>query len=615
MSESFVTDAQLGAALKSQFGFDSFRPFQREIVRDALCGRDVLALLPTGGGKSLCYQIIAALRPGLTVVVSPLIALMKDQVDGLSEMGIAATFVNSSLSPDERRKRLRGLHRGEYRMLYAAPELLTMPHFLDNLLRWNVSLFAIDEAHCISEWGHDFRPEYRRLSELRARFAGVPIMALTATATGRVRDDIVAQLRLRDARRYVASFNRPNLVYRVIPKNRPFEQLLDFVRRRPRESGIVYCQSRKTTESVARRLSECGFAALPYHAGLGAGTRAGNQERFIRDDTQIVCATIAFGMGIDKSNVRYVVHYDLPKNVEGYYQETGRAGRDGLKSDCLLLFSAGDTVKVSRFIDEITDPCEREIAKTQLRGMVAYAESHGCRRRELLAYFGEAYPSGGCTACDNCLEPRAEVDCTIQAQKFLSCVYRIREKSGFNTGIAHVVDVLTGADTEKIRRFGHHQISTHGIGRDDFARPQWLAFGRQLVAKGLVREGGAGERPVVELSGDGLAFLRRRETLRMPAPPPAPPRLRRRDAKGPALAAGGSDLFDVLRALRKRLADRRGVPPYVIFPDSALREMERLVPQSIDEFARITGVGRKKLEQFGPTFVGEINAWIEETRR
>ena len=339
------------ATLKQSFGFPAFRPLQEEIILDVLAGRDVFALLPTGGGKSLCFQLPALMLPGLTVVVSPLISLMKDQVDALQASGIAATFLNSALAQGEGRKRLRGLHQGDYRLLYAAPERLMLSGMLEDLKKWNVSLIAIDEAHCISEWGHDFRPEYRQLSSLRDHFPGVPILALTATATERVREDIVRQLRLDAARPYVASFNRPNLTYRVVPKAQPYRQVLDFVRQRPGESGIVYCFSRKAAESVAARLNEDGIRALPYHAGLTAKERDRNQERFLRDEVRVIAATIAFGMGINKPNVRYVIHYDLPKNIEGYYQETGRAGRDGLPSECLVLFSAADVAKQNGFID------------------------------------------------------------------------------------------------------------------------------------------------------------------------------------------------------------------------------------------------------------------------
>src|SRR5690242_11610335 len=408
-------------------------------MRDSLAGKDVFALLPTGGGKSLCFQLPALARDGLTVVVSPLIALMKDQVDALQAAGVPATFLNSSLAAEESRKRLRGLHNGEFRLLYVAPERLMLSGFLSDLQKWNIRLIAVDEAHCISEWGHDFRPEYRQIAQLRELFPQVPFMALTATATERVREDIVTHLKLREPSCYVASFNRPNLTYRIVPKNKPYDQLLNFLRERPKDGGIVYCQSRKTAERVAANLSEDGIPAKPYHAGLTPKDRNEHQELFLRDDIRVVCATIAFGMGINKPNVRFVVHYDLPKNIEGYYQETGRAGRDGLPSECVLLFSAGDVVKQTQFIDEKQDPQEQKIAREQLQQMVHYAECSICRRKELLAYFGEDFPptrSSGresaptspeenqnqsrltsaaaeeenCGACDNCLSPRETFD-------------------------------------------------------------------------------------------------------------------------------------------------------------------------------------------------------------
>ncbi|HSH94063.1 MAG TPA: ATP-dependent DNA helicase RecQ, partial [Roseimicrobium sp.] len=402
-----VSDKELLPLLKRYFGYTAFRPLQREIILDALAGRDVLALLPTGGGKSLCYQLPALARPGLTVVVSPLIALMKDQVDALQAAGVAATFLNSTLDSAEAARRFREIDAGRISLLYVAPERLMMSGFLDSLKRWKVSRIAVDEAHCISEWGHDFRPEYRQLARLRESMPEVPFLALTATATTRVQSDIQKQLELRKPAVYVASFNRPNLTYRVLPKAKAYDQLFEFLRARPRESGIVYCQARATAEKVAARLKEDGIAAAPYHAQIDPKDRSGNQEKFLRDEVRVICATIAFGMGINKPNVRWVIHHDLPKNVEGYYQETGRAGRDGLPSDCLLLYSAGDAAKQTHFIDEMSNAQEQQAARTQLRQMLHYAECPNCRRGELLAYFGEHFPEENCASCDNCLEPRS----------------------------------------------------------------------------------------------------------------------------------------------------------------------------------------------------------------
>ena len=627
---------QLFAPLKQFFGFASFRPLQEDIIRDSLAGRDVFAVLPTGGGKSLCFQLPALVRPGLTVVVSPLIALMKDQVDALQAAGVPATFLNSSLGAGGSRPRLRGLHGGEFRLLYVAPERLMLSGFLDDLKKWNVSQFAIDEAHCISEWGHDFRPEYRQISALRKIFPDVPMMALTATATERVREDIVKQLHLRSPACYVASFNRPNLTYRVAAKSGAYEQILSYLRARPGESGIIYAQARKTAESLAAKLTADGVKALPYHAGLAGGERTANQEAFLRDEARVVCATIAFGMGINKPNVRFVIHYDLPKNIEGYYQETGRAGRDGLPGECLLLFSPGDRVKQMRFIDEKPDPKEREIARAQLEQMIHYAEVATCRREFLLGYFGERFgvpasagsgpPEGGtpnefqragsetgapvnCGGCDNCLAPRQTWDGTLAAQKFLSCVYRIREKSGFGVGLQHVVEVLGGADTEKVRKFGHHLLSTYDIG-GEHTRAEWATIGRELVRLGLLFQN-AEKFNIVELTDQGRAALKSRQkvTLTRPVAPTEPAQHRIGEI------ACDEVLFGKLRELRKQLADERGVPPYIVFSDVSLRQMARFYPASDREFSRISGVGDRKLREFGAVFLGEIAAHLQSNPR
>lgn len=597
--------SELLDTLRLTFGYDQFRPLQREIMSAHLAGKDTFALLPTGGGKSLCFQLPALVRAdrGLTVVVSPLIALMKDQVDQLQAAGVAATFLNSSLSSAEARSRMAGLHRGEFRLLYVAPERLMLPEWQQNLTGWNIAALAIDEAHCVSEWGHDFRPEFRQIAQLRDILPEVPIMALTATATQRVREDIIKHLRLRDPQVYVASFNRPNLTYKVQPKDGPARQITDWVKKRPDESGIVYCATRATTERMAEALVKRGFNALPYHAGLSADVRSENQELFLRDEVNIICATIAFGMGINKPNVRWVVHYDLPKNIESYYQETGRAGRDGLPSDCLLLFSAGDAAKQSHFIDEITDEHERSVARTQLRQMLHYAESAGCRRGELLSYFGESYPEPNCASCDNCIEPRDTYDGTIPAQKFLSCIYRVGQVSRFGAGANHLVEVLTGADTEKIRRWGHDRISTYGIGKD-LSRPQWLAVFRELMRLGYVQQS-EGQYPTVEMTAAGRQVLRERTpiilTKAMVVPQAAKVRIPRKGA-----IECDEILFARLRALRKQLADERGVPAYVIFGDATLRQMARDYPETLAAMHDIFGMGEKKREQFGEVFAAEI---------
>ncbi len=600
---------QLQQALKQHFGYDEFRPLQREIITDALNGRDVFALLPTGGGKSLCFQLPALLRDGLTIVVSPLIALMKDQVDALRTSGIAATFLNSSLDRAEATERLRGLNRGEYRMLYVAPERLMLETFLQRALNWNIAQFAIDEAHCISEWGHDFRPEYRELKKVRAQFPDVPIMALTATATERVREDILKQLKLRDARCYIASFNRPNLTYRVFPKGAAYAQTLEFISTRPNESGIVYCASRKTAETLAAKLTRDGIRAKPYHAGMDARERTRNQEAFLRDDIRVVSATIAFGMGINKPNVRFVVHHDLPKNIEGYYQETGRAGRDGLPSECVLLFSAADVVKQKRFLEEKPER-EAQVARAQLREMVSYAESRACRRATLLRYFGEESGKDSCDNCDNCIEPRKTFDGTIEAQKFLSCVHRVQQKSGFAFGMNHIIEVLTGADTEAVRTRRHNELSTYGIGHD-VSRTAWQSIGRELTRLGLLAVA-PGRFATVELTPAGREALKQRASIKLTKPAEVPEKRAR-------MRAGeircDEELFEALRALRRRLADERDVPAYVIFSDVSLREMARNYPARLGDFARIPGVGQQKLQAFGDVFVRAINDFLLSHRR
>src|SRR5437667_2282962 len=594
----------LPSSLKKHFGYDEFRPLQQEIVSDALAGRDVFALMPTGGGKSLCFQLPALLRDGLTVVVSPLISLMKDQVDALQTSGIAATFLNSALDRHEAVERLRGLNRGQYRLLSVAPERLMMENVLERALNWNSAQIAIDEAHCISEWGHDFRPEYRELKKLRTHFPEVPIMALTATATERVRDDIIKQLKLRHPRCYVASFNRPNLTYRVVAKSSAYQQVLEFIRARPNDSGIVYCASRKSTDALAEKLTKDGIKALPYHAGMEPRERTRNQEAFLRDDARVITATIAFGMGINKPNVRFVIHHDLPKNIEGYYQETGRAGRDGLPSECVLLLSVGDVVNQRRFIEEKPEHDQR-IARAQLRDMIGYAEMRECRRAALLKYFGENWPNGSCDGCDNCLRPRETFDGTWPAQKFLSCAHRVRQKSGFNFGINHIVEVLVGAETDAIRQRGHDQISTYGIGRE-MKRKTWQAIGRELTRLGLIAVA-PGKFATIELTPAGREVLKYRAPITLTKPGETFDKDNRK-------LAGAIEcdevLFEQLRSLRRRLADERDVPAYIIFSDASLREMARTQPSRLAHFAAIPGVGQQKLKSFGEIFVKEIADYV-----
>ncbi len=602
------------AKLKEVFGYDAFRPLQAEIVADALADRDVFALLPTGGGKSLCYQLPALLRPGLTLVVSPLIALMKDQVDALTANGVAATFLNSSLEAGEGRRRLRGLHQGEYKLLYVAPERLLLSGFLEDLKKWNVTLVAVDEAHCISEWGHDFRPEYRRLVELRGVLPGVPVMALTATATGRVRTDIVERLGLRGPREYVASFNRPNLLYRVLPKAGAFDQLAEFLGERKGESGIVYCLSRKSAESLAEKLNRGGVPSRAYHAGLTQEERSRNQEAFLRDEVRVICATIAFGMGINKPNVRFVVHYDLPRNIESYYQETGRAGRDGLPSECLLLYSRGDILKQKRMIDEKPDENERRVAQRQLNEIAAFAESGDCRRRGLLGYFGEVFAERNCGGCDNCIAPPEETDVTIPAQKFLSCVYRVRQASGWSFGLNHIVDVLTGSKSKAILDRGHDQLPTHGIGKD-MAADEWKQLAGELIRMGYASRSND-KFSTIELTDDGLEALKSRREVRVRrAPRIEKARVAKSRRKVAEDFAYDEALFEHLRKLRRDLADARDVPAYVVFSDVTLRHLARFYPDSDLAFEATPGVGRKKAVEFGKVFMSAIRDYVRESGR
>jgi ATP-dependent DNA helicase RecQ len=599
---------ELHRVLKDRFGFGEFRPMQEEIIRDSLAGRDVVALLPTGAGKSLCYQLPALLRNGLTVVVSPLIALMKDQVDALTASAIPATFLNSSVPAGESRERRDGLARGVFRLLYLAPERLLMPEFLEELNHWNLASFAIDEAHCISEWGHDFRPEYRQMAVLRERFPGTPVLAVTATATPRVQEDIAKQLCLRDPRIYVGSYNRPNLVYEVSPKAGAADQIVEYLREKTKESGIVYCQSRKGAEQLAERLNRDGIPAAAYHAGLEPETRSKNQELFLRDEIRVVCATIAFGMGINKPNVRFVIHYDLPKSIESYYQETGRAGRDGLPGECWLLFNPADRVKYLRFIDEKEDPREKALARTQLDTVVHYAEDAGCRRKFLLNYFGEKFPEENCGACDNCLNPRETWDGTVAAQKFLSCVFRIQQRSGFGVGVNHVTEVLTGAETEKIERWGHQSLSTYGIGKEH-SRKNWAAIGRELIRLGFLDQD-AERFNVLRLTMAGMQALKSRTPVTLTRLADVAP-----DAKPKRKVSGeiecDGELFETLRKLRREIATERHVPPYIIFSDVSLRHMARFYPATLEEFSEMNGVGGKKLADFGEAFVRAVAGHLE----
>ena len=581
--------------LQKYFGYTSFYPLQEEIINEALERRDAFVLMPTGGGKSLCYQLPAMLLDGVTIVISPLIALMKDQVDGLLADGIPAALINSSLTYSEIEARRRSLSKNEIKILYIAPERLVMPEFLQFLQGLKVALLAIDESHCISEWGHDFRPEYRQLNMLKERFPGVPVMALTATATAVVQEDIIKQLKMADAKVFKASFNRKNLYYQIRPKENPYNQLVRYLEGKKTDSGIIYCQSRKTVENVSSSLQAEGYRALPYHAGLSSEARSENQERFIRDDVEIIVATIAFGMGIDKPNVRYVVHYDLPKSIEGYYQETGRAGRDGLKSDCILFFSYGDKFKIEHFIKQKEDENEKEVAYKQLRELTNYCESNVCRRRSLLAYFGEIFSVQDCGACDICLEPKEQFEGTVVAQKALSCIYRVGERFGIN----YVIDVLLGSRNQKVLQNHHDEIKTFGAGKE-YSKSQWQTFIRELIQLGYARLDGD-EYPILKLSEKSRQVLLQNEKVLLTKP------LEKHFI--PKIVAGDNydrTLFERLRVLRKTTADKEGVPPYVIFHDTSLKEMSICYPGSLTDLHKISGVGEQKLRKYGETFLKEI---------
>ena len=606
-----LSPTALAAELKQRFGFDSFRPGQQEVVCDILRERDLLAIMPTGGGKSLCFQLPALLRPGVCIVVSPLIALMQDQVRQLQNNGIEATFINSSLERAEASRRLARLERGEFKLLYVAPERLLQSEFLSEVLprlqaAHGISSLVVDEAHCVSDWGHDFRPEYRQLHRLRTQFSHVPIAAFTATATERVRHDIVQQLALREPRIHVASFNRPNLYYAVRPKSRAtYAEVVEHARR-DGGTGIIYCLSRKRVDELAGQLQSDGIRALPYHAGLEANTRRDNQEAFIRDDAQVIVATIAFGMGINKPDVRWVVHYDLPKTLEGYYQESGRAGRDGERARCILYFGAGDIrtaeLIIAQKVDSVTfEPLadEQRIARQQLRQVLNYAESGECRRAVQLRYFGEVF-AGNCNACDNCLEPRATIERSTEAKQFLSCIARLAQRRE-RYGAAHVIDILRGAETQRIQSRDHESLSVYGIGKQ-LGLQEWRDIARALLHQGLMTQSQDGYA-VLSLNEASWQVLRGERAVRVgESVKPARARKTLKAAKA-TTTSSGDPLFESLRKLRKRLADEAGMPPYIIFNDASLSDMVQRRPTTLQEFSTILGVGQAKLARYGGQFV------------
>ena len=593
--------------LKATFGYDTFKPLQREIIANVQARRDTLVIMATGGGKSLTYQVPALMFDGLTVVVSPLIALMKDQVEQLRALGVPALFINSSLSPEEYQGNMDAVRRGDIKLLYVAPETLLTPRIFSLLSSLKLDLLAIDEAHCISEWGHDFRPEYRQLAEVRKKFPSAVCMALTATATPRVRADIMSTLGFSQANEFQSSFNRENLFIEVMPKRESVAQTLKFLENFKDQSGIIYCFSRKQVDELSSTLARYGFSVRPYHAGLEDSERRRNQEAFIRDDVQIIVATIAFGMGINKPNVRFVIHFDLPKNIESYYQEIGRAGRDGLPAHCLLLYSYGDASKIRYFIDQKEDP-ERSTAYQHLDAMTRYAEGNMCRRKPLLAYFGETFVSENCGTCDNCgAEQTIQVDITIPAQKFLSCVKRSNERFG----AAHIVDILLGSKNEKIEKNKHHELSTYGIGKE-LTKSQWMHISRQLVERGLLDQEPAYR--VLSVTAKGLEMLKSREQVKGQINEPN--KSERPGARGKAFAESEYDksLFSLLRNKRKELADEAGVPPYVIFSDKTLVEMSSYFPQGRESLLNISGVGKVKYERYGAAFLTIIKDYCKSNR-
>jgi len=654
--------ARMHSALHQYFGYTSFRPLQEEIIRDVLEKKDVFVLMPTGGGKSICYQLPALLMEGVTIVVSPLISLMKDQVDGLEANGIAAACMNSTQSARENRDVKTAFLENRLKVLYVAPERLMMPGTFAFLKKGKVSLFAIDEAHCISEWGHDFRPEYRKLKLLRnpkTGFPDVPIIALTATATERVREDIVSQLNLGlspEKGPYVASFNRENLYYEVRPKKETFSEITDYLRRHRGEAGIIYCQSRNSVEALTKKLNVAGFRALPYHAGLSDTERTRNQDMFIKDDVDIIVATIAFGMGIDKSNVRFVIHYDLPRNLESYYQETGRGGRDGSPCECILFFSRGDRFKIEYFISQKTNEKEKDVSLVQLRQMVAYCEGNKCRRQTLMEYFGEEF-SEPCGNCDCCLSPKGTFDGTEAAKKLITCVQELNQRFGTN----YVIDVLTGSKNKKIRQNRHEKLKSHGIGRE-FTKEQWKSLASEMINTGLLDVSGA-QYPVLKLNAMSRKILTGTERIELVCPEGFSPEaaeslalsitagIKGKKADDLCFSAEGAFsekfsvaadilstselstselstsearktiksgkepdpiLFERLKALRKEIALKKNLPPYIIFSDTTLKEMAVRFPRSSEDFHSIIGVGEHKLRKYGDIFLKEIENYCRD---
>ncbi|MDD7804461.1 MAG: DNA helicase RecQ [Endozoicomonas sp. (ex Botrylloides leachii)] len=588
--------------LKSVFGYDAFRSHQQAIIDNIIKGNDTLAIMPTGGGKSICYQIPALIFPGLTLVISPLISLMEDQVDELTALGIPATLLNSTLNAAEYNQAVRNVHKGTVKLLYMAPETLMLDRTQQLLNTTNIDCLTIDEAHCISEWGHDFRPEYRQLADMRKRFPHAVCVALTATATPQVQQDIKQTLHMSDSNEFIASFNRNNLFLEVIEKKKPLTQMIQLIEKYPNQSGIIYCNSRKQVDQLAKILSDSHYSVAAYHAGLSHEERKANQSAFVRDNIQIMVATIAFGMGINKSNVRFVLHFDMPKNIESYYQQIGRAGRDGLPACCHFLFSYGDIQKVQFFINQ-KSPQEQRIANLHLNALIAFAESEECRRAPLLHYFGEDYVQENCGLCDNCISEKQPItDVTISAQKLLSCIYR----TGQLFGSSYLIEILRGSKSKKIRERQHHQLPTYGIGTE-LSKPQWQQLSRKLLQNHIIVQDL--EFGSLKLTENARAVLKGEQKVTI--------RLTQRIEKTKKSQAStnlsyNQALFDILRICRKNLADQENVPPYIIFSDKTLIEMSTYFPQSRESLINISGVGNVKLNQYGDAFLLEITNFCQQ---
>ncbi|HAU1354854.1 TPA: DNA helicase RecQ [Legionella pneumophila] len=599
---SFINPNAL-AVLKKYFGFNSFRPPQEKIIEDVISGEDVLVLMPTGGGKSLCYQIPAIVRPGVGIVVSPLIALMEDQVTALKLQGIRAAYYNSSLTAEDARNVLNQLHHNELDLLYIAPERLISTSFLDRLSECTISLFAIDEAHCISQWGHDFRPEYACLGLLKTNFPDIPMIALTATADKQTREDIVTKLNYQP-KKYVVSFNRPNIHYKVVPKTNAVKQLNLFLQSDTQQSGIIYCGTRHTVEHLTAKLQELGFKARAYHAGLPHAERREVQNLFRYDRIDIVVATIAFGMGIDKPNVRFVVHHDLPKSIEGYYQETGRAGRDGLPAKALLLYDAADSARLRSWIMNIPLEEQRHIETNKLNHMLAFAEASHCRRQILLRYFDEPSHTE-CKNCDVCDNPPQTADATEDAQKFLSCIYRLKQ----SYGLTHTIDVLRGSLSEKIKQSGHEHLSTFGIGKEKSAN-YWKHLAWQLIHKDYCLQD-MNHFNVLRLTPKAIPLLKGVESISLTIPNNDLNSSKKKGKQNPSFKPESNPLFEKLRALRRQLADEENKPPFMIFSDATLHEMAQLKPKNSKQLLNVSGVGQHKLARYGHYFLEALNEFSE----